>query len=79
MQKGEKSSHMSCFLGLDFGTQSLKGILWNETEDTFIQHRVDYDNELPHYNTTQGVLHKKKGQVVVPSLMVNFMRLIQSF
>lgn len=48
-------SEPSYYLGLDLSTQQLKGLAINETLEIVVTETVDFDKELPHYNTTKGV------------------------
>ena len=43
------------FLGLDCSTQSLTGIITDSTSIIY-KGNTNFDKELPHYNTTNGVI-----------------------
>jgi len=63
------------FLGLDCSTQSLKAIAleYNEKENTLellAEESINYDTELPHYQTSGGAIRGDDGvTVTAPSIM----------
>lgn len=53
------------FLGLDCSTQSLTGIVIDYTARKIMyQESLNYDKELPQYNTTNGAYFSKDGNIV---------------
>ena len=56
---------MDYFLGLDCSTQSLTGIIIDFKKKKYIVTKViDYDKDLPHYKTQNGVYFSQDGKVV---------------
>ena len=43
------------FLGLDLSTQSLTAMVIDPAEGSVVRHSLNYDQELPHYGTRDGV------------------------
>jgi xylulokinase len=60
------------FLGLDASTQALKASLLSSNLDVLNEIAVNFDADLPHYNTRGGVLHgpQGSGEVFSPVMMV---------
>ena len=58
------------FLGIDLSTQSCKGTVVDEDLTVNYSANVNFDLDLSHYNTTNGVYYKGEGVVVSPTLMV---------
>jgi xylulokinase len=57
--------NMEYFLGIDCSTQSLTGVLINLSKnEIIIRHSINFDEELPHYNTQNGVFSSNGGKVV---------------
>ncbi|XP_047267036.1 xylulose kinase 2-like isoform X4 [Capsicum annuum] len=61
----------SLFLGFDCSTQSLKATVLDANLNIVISQLVNYDSELPHYNTKGGVFRDQvvSGRIVSPTLM----------
>uniref|UniRef100_M1A1K6 Xylulose kinase n=1 Tax=Solanum tuberosum TaxID=4113 RepID=M1A1K6_SOLTU len=61
----------SLFLGFDCSTQSLKATVLDAYLNIIISELVNYDSELPHYNTKGGVFRDQivNGRIVSPTLM----------
>ncbi|XP_059279517.1 xylulose kinase 2-like isoform X2 [Lycium ferocissimum] len=61
----------SLFLGFDCSTQSLKATVLDANLNIVISELVNYDSELPHYNTKGGVFRDPfvNGRIVSPTLM----------
>lgn len=58
------------FLGIDLSTQKLKAVILNSCLVIVDELIVDFDADLPHFNTKNGVLHGKDGlSVTSPVLM----------
>ena len=58
------------FLGLDLSTQQLKAILLNENGSLVHETSVHFDNDLPHYGTTNGAIQgPDEGEVTSPVAM----------
>jgi len=56
---------MDYFLGLDCSTQSLTAVLINLSKsEVIIRYSINFDEELPHYNTQNGVLSSNGGKIV---------------
>jgi xylulokinase len=56
---------MDYFLGLDCSTQSLTAVLINlSNNEIIIRYSINFDEELPHYNTQNGVFSSNGGKVV---------------
>ena len=47
------------YLGIDCSTQSLKIVVINEKQELVKEVSVVYDEDLPHYKTTNGVIRHK--------------------
>lgn len=58
------------YLGLDSSTQGLKATLVTPALEPVATAAVNYDRDLPQFNTTNGVLDRGNGVVTTPSLMV---------
>jgi len=57
--------NMDYFLGLDCSTQSLTAVLINMSKnEIIIRYSINFDVELPHYNTQNGVFSSNAGKVV---------------
>jgi len=57
--------NMDYFLGLDCSTQSLTAVLINMNKnEVILRYSINFDEELPHYNTQNGVLSSNAGKVV---------------
>ncbi|KRX95502.1 Xylulose kinase [Trichinella pseudospiralis] len=59
---------METFLGIDLGTQQLKAVLTDENLNIVCIEVINYDNELPEFNTVGGV-HRAGETVTAPVLM----------
>nr|XP_009790135.1 PREDICTED: xylulose kinase-like isoform X4 [Nicotiana sylvestris] len=61
----------SLFLGFDCSTQSLKATLLDANLNIVVSELVNYDSELPHYNTKGGAFRDPfvNGRIVSPTLM----------
>ena len=58
------------FLGLDLSTQQLKAILLTEDGSLVHETAVHFDNDLPHYSTTNGAIQgPDEGEVTSPVAM----------
>lgn len=58
------------FLGLDLSTQGLKAVLIAEDSEVVHESAVNFDRELPHYNTTNGAIRgPDHGEVTSPVRM----------
>ena len=58
------------FLGLDLSTQGLKAVLINEESEVVHESAVNFDRELPQYNTTNGAIRgPDHGEVTSPVRM----------
>lgn len=59
------------FLGFDVSTQSLKAIVINSNQEIVFEDHIVFDEQFPHYQTTDGVLrdNKNPSKVTAPSLM----------
>jgi xylulokinase len=60
------------FLGIDCSTQSMKIIVINEIKDILAEVNVNYDSELPYYNTKNGVVRffeKDIEHIYTPTLL----------
>ncbi|KAI0078708.1 D-xylulose kinase [Panus rudis PR-1116 ss-1] len=58
------------FLGLDLSTQGLKAVLINEDSDVVHESSVRFDQDLPHYGTTNGaIIGPEEGQATSPVKM----------
>ena len=58
------------FLGMDCSTQSLTSILIEkETRDVAFSYSINFDKDLPHYNTKKGVLILDEKIIKSPPLM----------
>ena len=64
-------SSSSLYLGIDSSTQGIKAsIISSESLGQIIHHRtINYDRDLPHYHTTQGMYKTDQGNVHSPVLM----------
>lgn len=60
------------YLGLDSSTQGLKATLVTPSLEPVATAAVNYDRDLPQFNTTSGVLDRGNGVVTTPSLMVRY-------
>lgn len=58
----------SLFLGFDCSTQSLKSTLLDENLRIVATEMVNFDSELPHYKTKDGV-YRVDGRILSPTLM----------
>lgn len=47
------------FLGLDLSTQSLTALVISPSENQIIRYNLNFDRDLPQYNTQDGVPHQK--------------------
>ncbi|KRY79981.1 Xylulose kinase [Trichinella pseudospiralis] len=59
---------METYLGIDLGTQQLKAVLTDENLNIVCIEVINYDNELPEFNTVGGV-HRAGETVTAPVLM----------
>ncbi|KAI0684285.1 D-xylulose kinase [Cytidiella melzeri] len=58
------------FLGLDLSTQGLKAVLITEESEVVHESAVNFDRELPHYETTNGAIRgPDEGEVTSPVRM----------
>ncbi len=58
------------FLGLDLYTQGLKAVLISEENQVVHESAVNFDRELPHFNTTNGAVKgPDEGEVTSPVKM----------
>lgn len=59
------------FLGFDSSTQSLKATILDSNLNIVTSEIVNFDSELPHYNTKDGVYRDAKvnGRIVSPTIM----------
>lgn len=60
------------FLGIDCSTQSLKLQVINESKEKIKEVIINYDQDLKHYNTVDGIIrHEKNGfeHISTPSLL----------
>ncbi|KAI3465198.1 hypothetical protein Pfo_021861 [Paulownia fortunei] len=62
----------SLFLGFDCSTQSLKATVLDVSLNIFAAEVVNFDNELPHYKTKDGVYRDPlvNGRIVSPTLIL---------
>lgn len=57
--------NMDYFLGIDCSTQSLTAVLINLSKnEVIIRYSINFDEELPYYNTQNGVFSSNGGKVV---------------
>ncbi|WOH07001.1 hypothetical protein DCAR_0626430 [Daucus carota subsp. sativus] len=61
----------SLFLGFDSSTQSLKATVLDSNLNIFATEIINFDSELPHYKTKDGVVRDPSvnGRIVSPTLM----------
>eukprot|EP00820_Chromera_velia_P014517 Cvel_24683.t1-p1 / transcript=Cvel_24683.t1 / gene=Cvel_24683 / organism=Chromera_velia_CCMP2878 / gene_product=Xylulose kinase, putative / transcript_product=Xylulose kinase, putative / location=Cvel_scaffold2703:22699-24505(+) / protein_length=274 / sequence_SO=supercontig / SO=protein_coding / is_pseudo=false len=60
----------SLFLGIDLSTQGCKAVVLDEESfEILAESRVNFEEDLPHYNTTSGFVRLPEGRVVSPTLM----------
>ncbi|XP_065214993.1 xylulose kinase [Planococcus citri] len=65
LMEGEKT-----YLGLDFSTQQLKGIIVGEDLNVLLEESVEFDSVLPEFRTHKGVIHSKDGRTITtPTIM----------
>lgn len=57
------------YLGLDFSTQQLKGVIINEQLEIIHETNVQFDSVLPEFRTHSGVVKLDKKTVTAPVLM----------
>lgn len=57
------------YLGLDLSTQQLKGLITDEDLKVVANYNVEFDVDLPHYNTVKGVFQHQNGEINSPVLM----------
>ena len=58
------------FLGLDLSTQGLKAVIIDEKTKVVHESAVNFDRELPHYETTNGAIRgPDEGEVTSPVKM----------
>uniref|UniRef100_A0A1B6CG66 Carbohydrate kinase FGGY N-terminal domain-containing protein n=1 Tax=Clastoptera arizonana TaxID=38151 RepID=A0A1B6CG66_9HEMI len=57
------------YLGLDFSTQQLKGVIINDKLEILHQTQVQFDTNLPEFRTHSGVIRGDKKCVTAPVLM----------
>ncbi|CAI5745067.1 unnamed protein product [Peronospora destructor] len=57
------------FLGLDCSTQSMSSVVVNKLGQVLYESSFRFDEQFPHYHTTNGVLRLTENEVVVPSFM----------
>lgn len=58
------------FLGLDLSTQGLKAVLITEESEVVHESAVNFDRELPHFDTTNGAIRgPEEGEVTSPVRM----------
>ena len=58
------------FLGLDLSTQGLKAVIIAEKTKVVHESAVNFDRELPHYETTNGAIRgPDEGEVTSPVKM----------
>lgn len=58
------------YLGLDFSTQRLKGIIVDYDLNVLLEESVEFDSVLPEFRTHKGVIHSKDGKTVTaPTIM----------
>ncbi|KAI0343290.1 D-xylulose kinase [Trametopsis cervina] len=58
------------FLGLDLSTQGLKAVLITEESEVVHESAINFDRELPHYNTVNGAIRGPgEGEVTSPVRM----------
>ena len=62
-------SAQGLFLGLDLSTQSLKAILINSSLEIVQIEKVNFQLEMPHYKTVNGVINPAPKVFVSPSMM----------
>ena len=51
------------FIGIDCSTQSLKVLIINEFKEKVKEIVVVYDDDLPHYNTKNGIIRHKLNDI----------------
>ncbi|KAI9489670.1 hypothetical protein BDB00DRAFT_790875 [Zychaea mexicana] len=56
------------YLGLDLSTQQLKCTAMNDTHDIVLEEAVNFDRDLPEFNTTHGAIHNGD-TVTSPTIM----------
>ena len=59
------------FLGLDSSTQGLKATLVDDKLRVVHAHAINYQNDLPGFGTTNGVIQKSGNVVVQPTAMAS--------
>lgn len=58
------------YLGLDFSTQQLKGIIIDENLSVLHEEQVQFDSALPEFRTHKGVIYNEKSKTVTaPTIM----------
>ena len=57
------------YIGLDNSTQALKAVVIDQHLNTLYEHRLDFTDDLPEYNTRGGVIVADDGSVLAPVLM----------
>ena len=58
------------FLGIDLSTQSMKAVVVNNSKQVVIEALVNFDADIPEYETSGGVHHDKDGLTVTsPTIM----------
>ncbi|XP_054281168.1 xylulose kinase-like [Macrosteles quadrilineatus] len=57
------------YLGLDFSTQQLKGVIVNKNLEVIHETNVQFDSVLPEFRTHSGVVRQDKKTVTAPVLM----------
>lgn len=64
------SDDLPLFLGLDLSTQGLKAVLITEESNVVHESCVRFDQDLPHYGTTNGaIIGPGQGEVTSPVVM----------
>ena len=55
------------FLGLDCSTQALKGLVLNEDFEVVTEVDINFERDLPAFNTTAGVVYgeRKAGHAIL--------------
>lgn len=59
---------MSYYLGFDLSTQQLKCTVINDAHDIVLEEAVNFDKDLPEFNTTHGAI-VNGDNVTSPTLM----------
>ena len=66
----QNSDESPLFLGLDLSTQGLKAVLITEESNVVHESSVRFDQDLPHYGTTNGaIIGPGQGEVTSPVRM----------